>query len=262
MKNPSNSIEYIKHHLVNWQYNMTDGSWSNGGFWTINVDTVLMSLIMGFIFLGFFRWVAVHATAKTPSSKQNFVEVLLEFVNQQVTETFLCKDKTVSALALTIFVWVFLMNFMDMVPVDLLPWIAGHLGASHFRAVPTADISLTFALSFSVFLIILGYNLRFKGFVGYIKDLCSHPFPSYLFFINVPFRLVEEVAKVLSLSLRLFGNLYAGELIFILIALTPIYLQWLLGGVWLVFHILIITLQAFIFMMLTIVYLSMARSEH
>jgi F-type H+-transporting ATPase subunit a len=262
MANPNNSIEYIKHHLVHWQYNLADGTWSNGGFWTINVDTIIVSLVMGFAFLGFFRWVAVKSTANTPSSKQNLVEVLIEFVNQQVTETFLCKDRTVSALALTIFVWVFLMNFMDMIPVDLIPWMTGHMGASHFRAVPTADISLTFALSLSVFLLIIGYNIKFKGPVGYIKDLCSHPFPSYLFFINIPFRLVEEVAKVLSLSLRLFGNLYAGELIFILIAITPLHLQWLLGGVWLIFHILIVTLQAFIFMMLTIVYLSMARSEH
>ena len=140
------------------------------------MDTVLVSLTLGMLFLIFFRYVAINATSNIPNGKQNFVEVIIEFVNQQVQETFHCKDRTVSALALTIFVWVFLMNFMDMIPVDLFPWIASHLGVNYFRAVPTADISLTFALSLSVFFMILGYNLKFKGFIGYFKDLCSHPF--------------------------------------------------------------------------------------
>ena len=171
-------------------------------------------------------------------------------------------DRFIGPLALTIFVWVFLMNFMDLIPVDLLPLMGHAMGLHALRVVPTTDLTLTFALSISVFLILFVYKFRYKGVWGFIKDMTCHPFPPFLFPINLVLRLVEEFAKPISLSLRLFGNLYAGEIIFILIALMPPWIQWSLGGVWAIFHILVITLQAFIFMMLTIVYISMAQENH
>jgi len=151
---------------------------------------------------------------------------------------------------------------MDLLPVDLLPKVVGWFGVNHLRVVATNDINLTFALSLSVFLLLIGINIHAKGMVGFAKDLLCHPFPWFLFPINFVLRVVEEIAKPISLSLRLFGNMYAGELIFMLIALIPWWAQWPLGGIWAIFHILIITLQAFIFMMLTIVYISMAREHH
>lgn len=257
------TTEYIHHHLNNLVFGLKSGQIGvENGFWTLNLDTLFFSILLGIVFLVLFRLAARSATSGVPGRFQSFIEVIVEFVDQQVKETFHGKDKLIAPLALTIFIWVFLMNAMDLLPVDLLPHIASFAGISHLRVVPTAELSLTFALSISVFFLILIYNFRAKGLKSFGKEILTHPFGWYGFPINVLLRVVEELAKPLSLSLRLFGNLFAGELVFILIALLPWWIQWTLGGVWALFHILIITLQAFIFMMLTIVYLSMTQDAH
>ena len=255
---------YIQHHLVNWKLNLATGTFDGqGGFWTLNLDTIMVSLVCGLVFFMLFLFIAKKVTSGVPSRTQNFVETVVCFVDEQIFETFhIRNNRYIGSLALTLFCWIFLMNFMDLIPVDLLPWAANKVGVHYFRAVPTTDLNCTFAMSISVLLIITGSSLYLKGPLGYLKDMASHPFPKALFFINIPFRIIEELSKTTSLAMRLFGNLYAGELIFILIAITPIYMQWLFGGVWLAFHLFVITLQAFIFMVLTIVYLSLATQEH
>lgn len=252
---------YIQHHLVNLSLDLPTMQEKVGGFWTLNLDTIFFSLVLGFGFLWLFRMAAKKATSGVPGALQNFVEVFIEFVDTQVKESFHGKNEVIAPLALTILVWVFLMNCMDLLPVDLLPNIAMSLGIPYLRVVPTADVNLTFGISLSVFFLVIYYSFKAKG-TGFFKEMLVVPFGPLLFPVNLTLRLVEEIAKPLSLSLRLFGNLYAGELIFILIALLPWWSQWLLGGMWAVFHILIITLQAFIFMMLTIVYLSLAHESH
>ena len=255
--------EYIQHHLTNLTFNLhTLHFGEDGGFWTLNVDSLFFSAVLGIAFLGILRYGAKSATAGVPGPLQNFIEVLVEFVDKQVKETFHGNSVLIAPLALTIFIWVFLMNLMDLVPVDLLPLTARYMHIPHLRVVPTTDLSLTFALSLSIFILIVFFNLRSKGGVGFVKEALSHPFGYLLMPFNLLLRVVEECAKPLSLSLRLFGNLYAGELIFVLIALLPWWIQWTLGGIWAIFHVLIITLQAFIFMMLSIVYLSIADEHH
>lgn len=255
--------QYIHHHLQNW----TVGE----GFWSLNLDTILVSLVLGFLFFFSFRLVAKRAVTGVPGRWQTFVEMVIEFVDAQVKETFHGRNKLIAPLALTIFVWVWLMNFMDMVPVDLLPrlaqWGGMAFGADphhvYLKVVPTTDLNLTFAMSISVFALMIFYSFKVKGAGGYLKEILFHPFAHWAFIpVNVLLRLVEDLAKPVSLSLRLFGNLYAGEMIFILIALLPWWSQWPLSFTWTAFHLLIITIQAFIFMMLTIVYLSMAHEKH
>ena len=274
------SAEYIGHHLQNWQLNlktMTIGP--TQGFWVINLDTMLVSIVLGVLFLGLFYNIARKAHADVPSKLLNFVEACLEAVNKTVKESYPGTSQFVGPLALTIFAWVFLMNLMDLIPVDLIPWLMGQIGVHHFRAVPTTDLSTTFAMSLSVFALIILFNLKSKGPVGLVKEMLCHPFGGegikeiasplkrysariILAPLNFIFRLLEELVKPLSLALRLFGNLFAGELIFILIALMPFWAQWMPGSIWAIFHILIITIQAFVFMVLTIVYLSMAQEKH
>lgn len=253
---PLTPTEYINHHLTNLHI--------GEGFWTLHLDTLAVSWILGLIFLISFRYAAVKATSGAPGKLQNFVEVILEFVDKQVKDTFHGKNEIIAPLALTIFVWVFLMNFMDLIPVDLFPLMGSWVGLSHLKVVPTTDPNLTLGLSISVFFITLFYGIKVKGIGGFTKEVFTKPFEMWIIFwpANLALRIIEELAKPLSLGLRLFGNLYAGELIFILIALLPWYAQWPLGWTWAVFHILVITLQAFIFMMLTIVYLSMAVEDH
>lgn len=248
------SAEYVQHHLSH----LTAGS---GGFWTINIDTLIVSLIIGLLIVGLMRFVALHMTSGVPGKLQNTIEMVVEFVHKSVRETYHGKSQVIAPLALTIFLWIFLMNVMDLLPVDLLPRFLGLFGIHHFKSVPTADPNATFAMSLSVFVLIVFYNITIKGW-GLLKEILTVPFGPWLFPINIIFRLVEEFVKPLSLALRLFGNMFAGELIFILIAILPWYTQWLPGGLWAIFHILIITIQAFIFMMLTIVYLSMAHDTH
>lgn len=245
---------YIKHHLVNLS--------SGEGLWTFHWDTFVISWFLGFSFLYFFRRAAVNATSGVPGPLQNFVEMIVQFVDTQVKETFHGKNKLVAPLALTIFCWVFLMNLMDLLPVDLLPLIASIFGFEYLRVVPTTDASVTFAMSLTVFFIMIGVGIHVKGVGGYAKEMLTKPFGPWLMPVNLMLRIVEDLAKPISLALRLLGNLYAGELIFILIALLPWWSQWTLGGIWAIFHILVIVLQAFIFMMLTVVYLSLAAEEH
>jgi len=202
---------------------------------------------------------ARRAVVGVPGHWQNFVETMVEFVDKTVKESYHGTSQLIAPLALTIFIWVFLMNFMDLVPVDLLPSTLSWFGIDYFRSVPTADPNITFGLSLTVFAMLIYFNIKIKGVVGLGKEMATQPFGIYLMPINILFRVLEEFVRPISLSLRLFGNLFAGELIFILIALLPWWIQWTAGGVWSIFHILIIAIQAFIFMMLTIVYLSMAH---
>ncbi len=249
----ASATDYIVHHLTN----LTVGK----GFWTLHLDTLFFSIVLGLIFFLIFRRAAARATAGVPGGLQNFAEILVEFADRQVKDTFHGRSDLIAPLALTIFCWVFLWNFMDLVPVDLLPLVGSWFGVHYLRVVPSTDMNATFGLSITVLLLIIFYSFKIKGPVGYAKEFLTHPFGPYLFPANLLLNVVELLAKPLSLSLRLFGNLYAGEMIFILIALLPWWIQPLLSWPWAVFHILIITLQAFIFMVLTIVYLSMAHEE-
>lgn len=263
------SNEYIQHHLEHLAFNLQDFTFTNQGFWVLHLDTLFFSVGLGVLLLfGFYR-IAITAKVAGPSKIQVALELLVDFINTQVKDTFHGKSELIAPLALTIFIWVFLMNFMDLIPVDLLPLIGSWLGVEYLRVVPTADLNVTFGLSLSVFGLIVFYSMVLKGGVNLTKEMLTFPFKSnnkiaqiILMPANLLLRLIEEFAKPLSLALRLFGNLYAGELIFILIALLPWWAQWLLGGPWAIFHILIIVLQAFIFMVLTIVYLSLAGEEH
>lgn len=266
MSEQMTSSEYLHHHLQHWSVNLVPGDAS--GFWTLHVDTLIVSLTLGLLFLWMLRRVALSMVVKSPGKRQVFVEVLFDFVQSTVKDGYHGKSALIAPLALTIFVWTFLMNFMDLLPVDLLPKVMSNFGVEHFKSVPTADPNATFGMSVAVFLLIIAYNLKMKGGLGLLKEMFTSPFGKgthmvwLLFPLNVGFRLMEEVVKPMSLSLRLFGNLFAGELIFLLIALLPWWIQWSLGSVWAIFHILVITIQAYIFMMLTIIYLSMASEFH
>nr|WP_283626738.1 F0F1 ATP synthase subunit A [Alteromonas macleodii] len=269
--------EYIKHHLTNATMCSTDNgiafnkACSDAGFWAWHVDTLAWSIGLGLLFLIIFRSVASKATTGVPGKMQAFVELVVEFVDDNVKSTFHGKSALIAPLALTIFVWVLLMNLMDLIPVDVLPTIAGLIGSSAFgmdphdvymKAVPTTDLNLTFALAAGVFILILYYSIKMKGIGGFTKELTMQPFGHPLFIpVNFILETVTLLARPLSLALRLFGNLYASELIFILIA-TIGYFQLPLHFMWAVFHILVLPLQAFIFMMLTIVYLSLAAEDH
>jgi len=246
--------EYIRHHLTHLTI--------SGNGWVFNFDTLIISWLLGSLFILVFYSTAKRATTGIPGFTQNFVEMILEFVLTQVRDTYQGKSQMIAPLALTIFVWTFLMNLMDLIPVDLLPWFGSLLGLHYLKVVPTTDPNLTLGLSVSIFCLIIFVNLKVKGAFGFVKEMTCRPFGVWLMPINLFLKVIEELAKPISLGLRLFGNLYAGELIFILIALLPWWAQWPLGGVWAVFHILVITIQAFIFMMLTIVYLSMAEESH
>jgi len=250
------TTEYIQHHLTNLQV--------GEGFWTFHIDTLLVSAILGLIVFGTMWLTTRKATAGVPSGMQNFVEMVVTMVDAQVKDTFHGKNNLIAPLALTIFVWIFAMNTMDLIPVDLLPLLASMVGVNYLKVVPTTDLNATFAMSIAVFILIYFYSIKVKGFGGFTKEVLFSPFGKFplLIPVNILFRIVEDIAKPISLALRLFGNMYAGEMVFILIALLPWYLQWTLGAPWAIFHILIITLQAFVFMMLTIVYLSMAHESH
>jgi F-type H+-transporting ATPase subunit a len=272
------SAEYIHHHLQNLTFGQhPDGSWgiAHGvaeakamGFWALHLDTMAFSIGLGILFLYFFRKAARQATADVPGGLQNFVEWIVEFVEDSVRGSFSGKNALVAPLALTIFIWIFLMNFMDLIAVDFFPELAHLLGIPYLRVVPTADPNATFGMAFGVFFLILYYSIKIKGVGGFVGELAFQPFGKLGVPINLLLEGVNLVSKPLSLSLRLFGNMYAGEMIFILIAIMYS-AGWVLGTFggllqigWAIFHILIITLQAFIFMTLTIVYLDMAHQEH
>ena len=275
---PATSTEYIKHHLMNLTYGQhADGHWgfahspeeaAEMGFWAINVDSMLFSIGLGVLFLWGFRKAAKTATADVPGAWQNFVEWVIEFIDESVRGSFRGKNPLVAPLALTIFIWIFLINAMDLIAVDWLPWVASLMGVGHLKVVASTDPNVTFGMSLTVFALVLYYSVKMKGLGGFIGELAFQPFPKWMAPINLVLEGVTLISKPLSLSLRLFGNMYAGEMIFILIALMyggGIVLG-AFGGLlqlgWAIFHILIITLQAFIFMTLTIVYLDMASQEH
>ena len=266
------SAGYIKHHLTNLQVCNSEHGWTMGhceGFWTFNIDSLFWSVLLGVIFLFLFRSVAKKAQTGVPGKLQCFVEMIIEFVDQSVRDTFHGRSKLIAPLALTVFVWVFLMNLMDLVPVDWIPTASAAAGLDYMKVVPSTDLNITFALSLSVFTLIIFYSIKVKGVMGFIKELTLHPFSSpnklvqALFIpVNLILESVTLIAKPVSLALRLFGNMYAGEVVFILIAaMLPWYLQWVGALPWAIFHILVILIQAFVFMMLTIVYLSMAHED-
>ena len=338
--------EYIGHHLLNLVYGQhPDGTWGFAhsaaeaaamGFWAFHVDTLFWAAFLGFVFYFLFRKVAKAANSGVPTYFQAAVESIVEFVDTSVRESFHGTSRLIAPLALTLFVWIFFMNFMDLIPVDWLPWVAGEIGIGHQKVVPTTDVNATLGMSITVFVLIIIYSIRFKGITGFIGEMVMNPLNPkelgmpkiawpFVMTFNLMLELVELLAKPVSLGLRLFGNMYAGELIFILIALVftagsawfaaglsslfgehvpawfwitstvavlatlwlnlkgkiatkpTVFLllaeMLLVGGLaflggqlmhfgWAVFHLLIVTLQAFIFMMLTIVYLSMASEHH
>jgi len=337
---------YIQHHLQNLTWGKhPDGTWGfaenaeqaqHMGFWAIHVDTMFWSLLLGLVFFFMFHQVARKATTGVPGKFQSFIEVIIEFIDGSVKDSFHGTSKLIAPLALTLFMWIFFMNFMDLIPVDWLPWVAGSAGIDYQKVVPTTDVNATLGMSFTVFAMIIYFSIKIKGAKGFMLELVMNPlnpkdlgmpmvFWPFVMAFNLLLELVSLIAKPVSLALRLFGNLYAGELIFILIALVftagsawyaiglqsifgdhvPTYFWvaaivivaatlflnlrerlsnkrtlliltielFLIGGaaflggemmhfIWAAFHLLVITLQAFIFMMLTIVYLSMAHESH
>lgn len=286
------SKSYITHHLQNLVYGklpagyerdgqiLNEATWTfahsskeavDMGFWSLNVDTLGWAIFLGVVFSFFFYRVAKNVSKGAPSGFSNLVEMIVEFVDNSVKDIFHSENKLIAPMALTVFIWVFLMNTMDLVPVDWLPVLAQKLAGDphfYFKVVPTTDPNITFGLSLTVFALILYYSIKMKGVGGFLSELTLHPFSSknivvQILFIPANFLLefVGLIAKPVSLALRLFGNLYAGEMIFILIALLPFWIQWTLHLPWAIFHILIVLLQAFIFMILVIVYMDMAHQK-
>ena len=294
---------YIQHHLTNltygklpydsevWHCNKETHTWdmptivpadtwtfahgstqaADMGFWAFNVDSIGWSVFLGALFLGIFKW-AIPKNTDTPSGLQNFVEMCIEFVDDNVQSLFgSTNNKLIAPLALTVFVWILFMNLMDLVPVDFIPEFAKSLGIDYFKVVPTTDPNITLGMAFAIFILTIYYSLKIKGTKAFIAELTLHPFGKWLIPVNFVLEMVNFIAKPISLGLRLFGNLYAGEMIFILIALMLFFNSVLIGMlgiglhlVWALFHILIVALQAFIFMALTIAYLAMAHEteEH
>ena len=257
---------YIGHHLTNRTISLGDTA-----FWTLHVDTLVTSIILGMVAFGFLWFVVRGATAGVPGKRQAFVELAVGFVDDQVKGIFHGDRSFIAPLALTVFVWVILMNAMDFLPVDIMGLIYEHVfRQENWRQVPTADVNTTFALALSVWMLMIFYSIKVKGFGGWIHELFTAPFGAnpFLWPANFLFNMVEYVSKPLSHSLRLFGNMYAGEIIFLLLwlwaatGLAGTVFGALLGVGWAIFHILIVALQAFIFMMLTVVYLSMAHEGH
>ena len=294
---------YIQHHLTNltygklpydsevWHCNKETHTWdmptivpadtwtfahgstqaADMGFWAFNIDSMGWSVFLGALFLGIFKW-AIPKNTDTPSGLQNFVEMCIEFVDDNVQSLFgSTNNKLIAPLALTVFVWILFMNLMDLVPVDFIPEFAKSLGIEYFKVVPTTDPNITLGMAFAIFILTIYYSLKIKGTKAFIAELTLHPFGKWLIPVNFVLEMVNFIAKPISLGLRLFGNLYAGEMIFILIALMLFFNSVLIGMlgiglhlVWALFHILIVALQAFIFMALTIAYLAMAHEteEH
>ncbi len=270
------SSEYIQHHLQNLQLCKTDAGWvwneCGGNFWAINVDSMAFSVALGLGLSILLRHVAKNATISNPGKLQAMIELVVGFVDTSVRETFHNENRLIAPLALTIVAWVFLMNLMDLIPVDWLPGVAQLIGVERLKVVPTTDPNITFGMSISVFILIIFFSLKIKGIGGFLGELTMQPLspkelgvPKILWPLVMAFNFILEtvalLAKPLSLSLRLFGNMYAGELMFILIALFGLWQLPLHFG-WAVFHLLIVTLQAYIFMILTIVYLSQAHEAH
>lgn len=266
---------YIQHHLTFLKKPVGDGS-------VMHADTVFTSIFLGVLVFGFLWWVVRGATSGVPNKRQAFVELCVEFVNDQVKSIFHKSFNFVAPLALTVFVWVLFMNAMDFLPVDIMAAGFKAVGIHEFRLVPTADVNATFALALSVWVLMIGFAIKVKGIGGFAHELVCAPFGMnkitanplswigalLLACANFAMNIIEYLSKPLSHSLRLFGNMYAGEVIFLLLwvwaatGLVGTAASILLGAGWAIFHILIVALQAFIFMMLTIVYISMAHEHH
>lgn len=278
-------VEYIKHHLQNLTYGkleagyerfdgsvMNETSWtfarsaqeaSDMGFMAVHVDTLGWSVAMGLLFLGLFRFIAKRATTGVPSGLQNLAEISFEFINGLVRDGFHARNPLIAPLSLTIFVWILLMSALDLVPVDAIPALAQGLGLDYFKIVPTVDPNATFGISIGVFILTIFYSFKVKGVSGFAKELGMNPFNHWsLIPVNLILEVLVMIVRPFSLALRLFGNIYASEVVFVLIALLPFWAQWALSAPWAIFHLLIIPLQAFIFTMLTIVYLAQAHEEH
>jgi len=278
---PTTANEYIHHHLTFLSNKEPVGIVD---FSSIHLDSVFFSIVLALLFGGSFYLAARKATSGVPGKFQNFVELVVEFVDTQVKDSFHGTTKLIAPLALTIFCWVFLFNAMDVLPVDLLPAIGQGFGVEHLKVVPSTDVNVTFAMSLTVFVLIIYYSIKMKGLGGFIAEFTLQPFSSknpVLKVILIPFNFILEIipflARPLSLSLRLYGNLFAGEMIFLLLAVLSlqgveqlghvsgwffVVMQFVLAFAWAVFHLLVITLQAFIFMVLTVVYLAMAHEHH
>ncbi len=269
------SQEYIEHHLTNLTYgNHPENGWSFAhsaaeasemGFWSLNVDTMGWSIALGLLFLWLFNKAARTASAGVPDSFQNGIEMVVEFIDETVGTIFTHNNPLIAPMALTIFVWVLFMNTMDLIPVDWIPMFASSIGISHMKVVPSTDPNITMSIALSIFAFILYYSIKHKGIGGFFAELAFHPFPKWMAPVNLFLEGVTLIAKPISLGLRLFGNMYAGEMIFILIAiLFGAGLGWALLAsglqlVWALFHVLIIALQAFIFAVLTVVYMTQAH---
>ncbi|MBX3650198.1 MAG: F0F1 ATP synthase subunit A [Burkholderiales bacterium] len=265
---PQNASEYIGHHLTNLRV--------GEGFWTFHIDTILMGWFTGLLGLGAFYLIARGATSGVPGRVQGFIELLVEFVDDTVKGVFPGDRKFLAPLALTIFVWVFMMNAMDLLPIDWVATLTGASGLSYWKAVPTTDLNTTFAMSLTIFFLTIFFSIKAKGAGGFAHELFTAPFGNnpLLWIPNLALNIIEYVAKPVSLAMRLFGNMYAGELIFMLLGVMGTLAALSLGGMlagaaagilywaWAVFHILIILLQAFIFMMLSCVYIAMAHEHH
>jgi F-type H+-transporting ATPase subunit a len=278
---PTTANEYILHHLTFLSNKEPTGVVD---FSVIHLDSVFFSILLAVLFAGSFYFAARKATSGQPGKFQNFVELIVEFVDKQVKDSFHGTNKLLAPLALTIFCWVFLFNAMDILPVDLLPAIAHGAGIEHLKVVPTTDLNVTFAMGLTVFVLIIYYSIKMKGLGGFIAELTLQPFTAknpvvkvLLVLPNLILEIVPFLARPISLSLRLYGNLFAGEMIFLLLAALTLHgisqlssvggwallvAQIVLAFAWAVFHLLVITLQAFIFMVLTIVYLAMAQEHH
>jgi len=255
---------YIQHHLQNLTTPVGDG----GGFWTLHVDTFLTAVVMGLIMVVAFWMATRKATAGVPGKWQAFVEICLEFVNNQVKDTYHGKSKLVTPIAITIFFWILLMNLLKMIPADFFATVLGWVGINYWKPVPTADVNATLGMSISVFFLMVFFAIKSKGIGGLVKEFLTAPFGKWMLPFNLILNIVEWLSKPVSLAMRLFGNMFGGEIVFLLI--------WVLGGAglfgaiaggafglgWMLFHLLVIPLQAFIFMMLTIVYLSLSEDSH
>lgn len=270
--NPS-PTEYIQHHLQNLTFGYhPENGWSMAhsalearemGFWALHLDTMGWSIAMGALFIWLFRKAGRMATTGVPSGLQNAVEMVVEFIENLVRSAFHGRNPIIAPLALTLFVWILLMNTLKIIPVDYFPELFIRLGVDYMKIVPTTDPNATLGMALGVFCLIIYYSIKVKGAGGFAKELSLTPFNHWAL---IPFNLVLEIigllVKPLGLGLRLFGNMFAGEVIFILIALLPFWAIWLLDVPWAIFHILVVTLQAFIFTVLSIVYLSAAHEHH
>ena len=271
--NEVTATQYIQHHLQNltfgnhpelgWKFASTSTEAAEMGFWAMHVDTMGWSIAMGLLFIWIFRKAGKMATTGVPGGLQNVVEIIFEFIEGTVRSAFNGKNPIIAPLALTLFMWIFLMNSLKVIPVDYFPEMFARLGVEYMKIVPTTDVNATLGMALGVFALIIYYSLKVKGVGGFARELSLTPFN---FWLLIPFNLVLEVVGLLvkpfSLAMRLFGNMFAGEVIFVLIALLPFWAIWLLDVPWAIFHILIVTLQAFIFTVLTIVYLSAAHEQH